>query len=88
MKEEINHFFISAANFHNNYKVGEDFICATQTYNHIPGQSALVSKDIVVTKMKSYAEKFINKPQCFNETSLFPPSYRLNSKPYYSIHIV
>jgi len=65
---------------HINYKAGEQFLCATQMYNHIPGHGVLKRKDLVVDSVHSYAARYKSQPQCFSNKEFFPKSYRLYRK--------
>jgi hypothetical protein len=80
LKPQINMFFTKNVNMHINYKSGEHFNCATQMYNHIPGHGVLKRKDLVVDSVHSYALRYKNQPQCFNDKMFFPKSYRLYIK--------
>jgi len=74
---DINNFFVNADGFHQYHEVGKNFLCATQMFNHIPGQRALVRKDDLVEAVDQYAVKYQDKPQCFNKSMFFPYSHRL-----------
>jgi len=74
---EINSFFVASDGFYSFHEIGKNFLCATQMYNRIPGQRALIRKDDLVESVDKYAAKFEDKPQCFNKQMFFPFSYRL-----------
>ena len=43
---------MDGAKLHQHYKVGTNFLCATQMYNHIPGIEVLTEKARVVNQIK------------------------------------
>ena len=45
-------FFTKRVTFHNFYKIGQNFLCASQMYNHIPGHGILTRKDMNVGMVK------------------------------------
>jgi len=77
LPENVNHLFISSSSFYNFYEIGKHFLCATQMFNHIPGQYRFTAKDSILDLVDNYAEKFKDQPQCFNKSALFPQTYRL-----------
>jgi hypothetical protein len=73
----ITNYFTKRVDLHIYHMIGKNFNCATQMYNHIPGHGVLKRKDMIVDSVNEYAEKFNDRPQCFNKKSFFPYSYRL-----------
>lgn len=52
LSPRVNSFFMEYSNFHHYHRIGENFLCATQMYNHIPGQNALTQKDSFLNTFK------------------------------------
>jgi hypothetical protein len=77
LSNKITNFFINSDGFHKFHEIGKNFLCATQVYNHIPGQRALIRKDDLIESVDRHAKKFTSNPQCFNKTMFFPMSHRL-----------
>jgi len=71
-------FFFKKSVVHSIYEVGKEWACMSQLYNHIPGSGVLTRKDLLVTSVNEYTEKYINKPSCISKDSFFPQSFRLN----------
>lgn len=76
----INIYFTKRVTFHLHYKIGQEAMCATQIYGHIPGHGALKSKDLIVGAVNQYEKRFEDKPECFASEIFFPKSYRLFDK--------
>ena len=51
--------------------------CLTQSYNHVPGISSLNRKDRVANNSILYAQKYKDRPQCFNGDKFFPKTWLL-----------
>jgi len=66
--------------FYEYYKIGSHYLCATQTFNHIPNHTALIRKDALVDNIRLYTERNSKQPTCFNTTSIFPSAFRLFDK--------
>jgi len=61
-------------------QLGKSFGCASQVYNHIPGNLVL-RKDMIPALVGSYALRYANKPsQCFDKSKFSPPTFRLYKK--------
>lgn len=71
---------LASFSFHKYYRIGENFLCPTQMYNHIPGHEYLAFKDKVADQVIEYAKRYEDKPQCFNLDMFFPRTYRLANK--------
>jgi len=80
MNETATAFFTKSVLMHHYFKIGTQFMCASQIYNHIPGNGILTRKDMNVGMVNDYAKKYENKPQCFNKHMYFPYAYRLNNQ--------
>jgi len=78
--ESITTFFVNKDGFHKYHEIGKHFLCATQMYNRVPGSRALIRKDELVQSVDQYADKFKDKPDCFNKQIFFPYAYRLYLK--------
>jgi hypothetical protein len=59
-------------------KLGQDFGCLTQGYNHIPGHASMSRKDMAAGLVTIYAKKYLEKPQCFNFDKFFPKTWLLH----------
>jgi len=75
----ITNFFTKRVDIHIYHRIGEDFNCATQMYNHIPGHGVLKRKDLIVDSVDNYAQVYEDQglSHCFNKKTFFPFSYRL-----------
>lgn len=72
-------FFTKRVSFHNFYKIGKNFLCTSQMYNHIPGHGILTRKDMNVGMVNDYAKRYENNTKCFNKKMYFPYAYRLDN---------
>lgn len=45
-------FFTKSVDLHMYHKVGRQFLCVSQMYNHIPGHGVLKRKDLIVDSFK------------------------------------
>jgi len=73
----ITTFHVNTDAFYRSHKIGQNYLCVTQMFNHIPGHTALIRKDSLLNYIKDYSKKFEKQPQCFNSTSIFPSAFRL-----------
>jgi len=77
---DIVSYYIKTDRFYESYKIGSHYLCATQTFNHIPNHTALIRKDALLDNLRSYTERNVKQPTCFNTTSIFPSAFRLFNK--------
>lgn len=73
----MNFMFTKEVFIHLQYRIGYDFLCAGQMYNHIPGHGVLKRKDLIVDSYANYAAKFSNRTDCLSTNLFFPKTYRL-----------
>jgi len=50
--KDANTIFMGQANFYETFTIGSDFLCATQMFNHIPGQFNFVRKDAILDRLE------------------------------------
>jgi hypothetical protein len=80
LNPNITMFFTKIPDFHFYHKMGQHFLCGTQVYNHIPGSGSLRRKDLFTARIHSYVQRYNDTPECFNNKSYFPQTYRLHDK--------
>lgn len=66
--------------FYHQYKIGSQYLCATQVFNHIPNHTAIVAKAFLRDMIQLYVERHASNPTCFDEKSVFPKTYRLSNQ--------
>ncbi len=48
----IVNYHIQKDRLYESYKIGSHFLCATQTFNHIPNHTALIRKDALLDNIR------------------------------------
>ena len=70
--------FYHKTDWHNKQMIGTAFLCPGQKYNHIPGNTHLVYKDLITAHIKEYAKAYGYRDQCFDHEKFLPSTYDLN----------
>lgn len=71
--------FYHKTGWHVKQKIGKAFACPGQRYNHIPGNTHLVYKDLLAFHLKKYSDFYKDRKSCFDLSTFFPATYDLNS---------
>lgn len=81
MRPDISLFFHQSPNWHENFKIGEQFLCENQYYNHIPGNRYLSYKDVTALKFSEYGNYYKNRENCFSPWKTMPFTLVLSDFP-------
>ncbi len=73
----VNNFYMKKASFHSFHEIGKHFMCYGQSYNHIPGHSGLIRKDLLNQYSMKWKKYFVNNEKCAKKLNFFPNGYRL-----------
>lgn len=76
----INMFIHKTPHWHIYYEIDKEFLCPGQRYNHIPGNDALIYKDMSAYHAKKYGEKFKGREHCFSAWSFMPITIDLSDE--------
>jgi len=74
---DINTFFINMDGFYRYHKIGQNFLCATQMFNRIPGSRAMIRKDELLESLDRWDYSHQTRPYCFKKDEFAPKAYRL-----------
>jgi hypothetical protein len=80
LPKNLTMIFTKKVRFHYYHEYGKNLFCQTQMYNHIPGHGILVRKDLNVDSVNKFSKKMVNKSECFNASTFFPMTYRLDNE--------
>lgn len=66
IRPDITLFMHITSNWHKNFKIGTQFLCPGQLYNHIPGNAYLSFKDIMALSFREYGKYYKGREHCFD----------------------
>jgi hypothetical protein len=73
----IDMFIHKTPHWHAYFEIDKEFLCPGQRYNHIPGNDAIIFKDLAAFHAKEYGKKFQGRRHCFHEWSFMPITVNL-----------
>ncbi|CAG9333256.1 unnamed protein product [Blepharisma stoltei] len=80
LRPDITMFFQLTSSWHRNFKIGSQFLCPGQLYNHIPGNAYLNFKDLTALTMREYGKYYEGREKCFNPWEVMPHTLVLFEK--------
>lgn len=75
-----NMFFFKKSSVHYHHKIGENFACFGQSYNHIPGHGAVIRKDLLNKTGQEWLTNFASNPKCKSQLNYFIEGFRLHNQ--------
>lgn len=76
----IDLFIHKTPHWHSYFEIDKEFLCPGQRYNHIPGNDAIIYKDLSAYHAKQYGKKFSGRRHCFHEWSFMPITINLSDE--------
>lgn len=73
--------------WHKFHKIGENFLCPGQFYNHIPGNDHMTNKDEIVDQVREYGSYYEGRQECFDPWKFLPYTLNMN-KPEHCLELV
>lgn len=73
-------FLHKTPGWHLYHRIGTEFLCKGQRYNHIPGHEHIVNKDEFARLNYEYGLHYADRPQCFQAWEFMPLTYDLKRK--------
>jgi hypothetical protein len=71
-------FLHKTPGWHLRHRIGTEFLCEGQRYNHIPGHEHIVNKDEFARIAFEYGQHFADRPECFQVWEFMPLTYDLH----------
>eukprot|EP00359_Climacostomum_virens_P001647 CAMPEP_0204899276 /NCGR_PEP_ID=MMETSP1397-20131031/1766_1 /ASSEMBLY_ACC=CAM_ASM_000891 /TAXON_ID=49980 /ORGANISM="Climacostomum Climacostomum virens, Strain Stock W-24" /LENGTH=483 /DNA_ID=CAMNT_0052067223 /DNA_START=189 /DNA_END=1637 /DNA_ORIENTATION=+ len=71
-------FYHKTPGWHLYHRIGSEFLCEGQRYNHIPGHEHIINKDEFARLNYEYGQYYASRPQCFQAWEFMPLTYDLN----------
>lgn len=76
----INMFIHKTPHWHIYFEIDKEFLCPGQRYNHIPGNDALIYKDMSAYHAKQFEKKFKGREHCFTAWTFMPITIDLSDE--------
>lgn len=73
-------FFVKNPIWHDTHKIGSDFLCQGQLYNHIPGNTNLNFKDTIANSFRKLKDHYKDRSHCFDPWKAHPYTLDLSDK--------
>jgi hypothetical protein len=73
-------FLHKTPQWHLYHRIGSEFLCEGQRYNHIPGHEHIIHKDEFARLAYEYGLHYADRPECFKAWEFMPLTYDLNRK--------
>ena len=74
------HMFFTVHFLFNSRVIGKQFSCLSQISNHIPGHEVISRKDSIGSALRTYADAYKSRSDCFNYNKFFPKTWVLSKK--------
>lgn len=62
------------------HELGKEVGCLFQAFNHVPGVGSLARKDLVGKSGNLYADRYKDRPQCYDSSKFFPKTMNLDNE--------
>jgi len=79
-RADIDLFLLVDPLWHKQMKIGSQFFCPQQMYNHIPGNINMNFKDTAALTFREYGNLYKGREECFNPWEIMPYTLVLNDK--------
>jgi len=73
-------FYHKSTEWHYKHRIGEEFLCENQRYNHIPGNHHMIYKDEAARSARVYGKYYFDREHCFDPWKFMPRTYDLSNK--------